>query len=219
MHANNNNNHASGPSTFYLRFKRVMDVVLSLCAMLVLLLPMLLIALLIRVIDGHPVLYRQTRLGRGGRPISILKFRSMCPDADARLTELPQELLAQYRREFKIDRDPRVTQLGSFLRRTSLDELPQLWNILRGDLSIVGPRPILPDELSCYAPEDRELFLSVVPGLTGYWQACSKPDDTYTTGRRQQMELYYAAHVSLALDVRIVLMTITTVIRKAVRGR
>lgn len=198
--------------------KRCLDILISLIAMIVLLIPMLLIALLILIVDGRPVLYRQTRLGKGGRRISIIKFRSMCPDADDRLNHLPPHLQAQYRREYKIDHDPRVTRLGSFLRRTSLDELPQLWNILRGDLSIVGPRPILPDEIRFYSPQDRERFLSVTPGLTGYWQACASLEDTYSSGRRQKMELYYAARVSFTFDLRIIFKTFATVFRKSLNS-
>jgi len=198
-------------------WKRAMDIVLALAAIILMAGPMLIIALLICLIDGHPVIYRQTRLGLDGKRITIYKFRSMCKDADERFATLTPEQLHQYRKEFKIDDDPRVTKLGGILRRTSLDELPQLWNILRGDLSIVGPRPILPDELLCYQDEQQKQFLSVRPGLTGYWQACSCPEDTYTSGKRQLMELYYTEHVSICFDVRIILATIGTVLRKAFR--
>lgn len=195
--------------------KRVLDVLIALTAMLVLLAPMLVIALLILIVDGRPVIYRQTRLGQGGSKITILKFRSMCPDADKQLDKLKKEQLEQYRREFKIDYDPRVTRLGAFLRRTSLDELPQLWNILRGNLSVVGPRPILPDEIGFYSPKEREQFLSVPPGLTGYWQACAGSEDTYTSGRRQKMELHYTMHFSFSFDAKIVLKTFAALVRKA----
>ena len=198
----------------YRLIKRGFDILFAISALLLLLFPMLLIALLIRIFDGKPVLYRQTRLGRKGRHITILKFRSMCLNADSMINDLPSDLLAQYRQEFKIDRDPRVTRIGSFLRRTSLDELPQLWNILRGDLSLVGPRPILPDEISFYNEADRPLFLSATPGLTGYWQACAGPEDTYTSGKRQQMELHYAANTTFLFDLRIFFQTFMTVIRK-----
>lgn len=196
--------------------KRWLDILLSAAALLLLAVPMLLIAALILVFDGRPVIYRQIRLGRGGRKIRLLKFRSMCPDAENQLSTLPQELKEQYRREYKIEVDPRVTRLGSILRRTSLDELPQLWNVLKGELSLIGPRPVLPDEIGYYQPEEQELFLSVRPGLSGYWQACARPEDTYTSGKRQKMELYYAAHLSAGLDLKIFLRTFATVIRKAV---
>lgn len=198
--------------------KRGLDILLSAAAILLLALPMLLIAALIFVFDGRPIIYRQIRLGQGGRQIRLLKFRSMCPDAENQLSTLPEELQEQYRREYKIEVDPRVTRLGGFLRRTSMDELPQLWNVLKGELSLIGPRPVLPDEIGYYRPEERALFLSVRPGLSGYWQACARPEDTYTSGKRQKMELYYAAHLSAGLDLKIFLRTFATVIRKAVKN-
>lgn len=199
----------------YRSVKRGLDIIIALSAAIVLMLPMAVVALVILLIDGKPVIYSQYRLGKGGRLIRIYKFRSMHCDADRRIQELPAELRAQYAREFKIDVDPRVTKVGRFLRKTSIDELPQLWNILRGDLSFIGPRPILPEEIELYHAEDRDVLLSVLPGLTGYWQACSTPDDTYSSGRRQKMELHYARNVSLHFDLRIFLRTIVTVIRKA----
>ncbi len=202
---------------YYHVVKRLMDILLSAVAIIVLALPMLLIAALILVLDGSPVLYRQKRLGRGGREIWLLKFRSMCTDADKLLSALPEKLQEQYQREYKIDDDPRVTRFGSFLRRTSLDELPQLWNVLKGELSLIGPRPILPEEIRHYRPDEQTLFLSVTPGLSGYWQACAGPEDTYTSGRRQQMELYYAKHVSAGFDFKILLLTVGAVVRKAVK--
>lgn len=201
----------------YRFFKRVMDVLLAVVALLVLALPMLLIALVIRIMDGRPVIYRQHRLGRNGRIITVCKFRSMCPDADAQLERLDREHLAQYRQEFKIEHDPRLTRLGRFLRCTSLDELPQLWNILKGEMSFVGPRPILPEEIACYKPEEQPLLLSVTPGLTGYWQACARPEDTYASGRRQKMELQYVTNCSFLFDLKIFLLTFATVLRKALK--
>ena len=198
----------------YLVIKRILDIILALIGLVILALPMLIIALIILLFCGRPVFFVQTRLGKSGRHIRIIKFRSMCPNAEQKLTELPVDLQKQYRSEFKIDHDPRVTRIGGFLRRTSLDERPQLWNILKGDLSIVGPRPILPEEIQFYKETDRKSFLSVTPGLTGYWQACSKPDDTNTTGKRQKMELYYVQHQRVTLDAYIVACTVVTVIRK-----
>ncbi len=195
--------------------KRVFDFLFSLTALIVLSPLMLLMALLVRLQDGGSALYGQIRLGYQGRKIRMWKFRSMTPDADRMADCLTEEQLAQYRQEFKIDNDPRVTKLGSFLRRTSLDELPQLWNILRGEMSLVGPRPVVPEEIANYTEEERILFHSVLPGLTGYWQVCAGPEDTYTTGKRQQMELHYAAHGTFWWDVQLILQTFAAVIRKA----
>ena len=205
-----------GRNRSYQRCKRMFDAVFSLAALIVLSPVMLLIALLIRLQDGGPVIYRQTRVGRDGRPLTVLKFRSMCAGAEERLHDLTEAQIAQYRHEYKIDADPRVTRIGAFLRRTSLDELPQLWCILKGEMSLVGPRPLLPEELqACYDEQGRHLLLSVPPGLTGYWQACSQPEDTYTTGRRQRMELEYAQKACFWWDVKLIGHTFGAVIRKA----
>lgn len=208
----------AGDRRGYQRCKRVFDLIFALAALLLLGPLMLLIALLVHLQDGGSALYSQERLGLHGRRIRIWKFRSMVRDAENQLGRLSEEQLAQYRAEFKIDDDPRVTKLGAILRRTSLDELPQLVNILRGEMSIVGPRPIVPEEADCYTPEELELFHSVMPGLTGYWQACSGPEDTYSTGGRQRMELHYAARATFRMDVLLILKTFRTVIRKAMKG-
>ena len=202
----------------YQRCKRIVDVILTLAALLALWPLMLLIALLVFLQDGGSPLYSQERLGQHGRPIRIWKFRSMVRDADQRLKLLTDAQLAQYRAEFKIDNDPRVTRLGAFLRRTSLDELPQLFNILRGEMSLVGPRPIVPEEIRCYTEAELELFHSVPPGLTGYWQTSASPEDTYTTGGRQRMELHYASTATFRFDAILFFRTFGAVIRKAAEG-
>ena len=202
----------------YQRAKRVLDVVMSLLALVLLLPVMLLISLMVFLQDGGSPLYLQERLGRGGKRIRIWKFRSMVREADKMLHRLTKEQRAQYQAEFKIDNDPRVTRLGAFLRRTSLDELPQLVNILAGDMSLVGPRPIVPEETRCYTREELTLFHSVQPGLTGYWQTCAGPQDTYTTGGRQKMELHYAAHTTMGFDLLLICKTFSAVIRKARNG-
>ena len=201
----------------YQRCKRILDVLLSLIALALLWPLMLLIGLLVFLQDGGSPLYCQERLGRYGRPIRIWKFRSMVRDADGQMKLLTEAQLAQYHAEFKIDKDPRVTRLGAFLRRTSLDELPQLLNILRGEMSLVGPRPIVPEEIRCYTEEELTLFHSVPPGLTGYWQTCAGSEDTYTTGGRQRMELHYAASADIGFDLLLILRTFSAVIRKAVQ--
>lgn len=203
----------------YQRCKRLLDAIVSCCALILLAPLMLLIAFLIRLQDGGPAIFAQTRVGQDGKPLRIYKFRSMKEGAEEQLSELSEPSQCQYGQEYKIDADPRVTKLGAFLRRTSLDELPQLWNIIKGDMSIVGPRPVLPDELKQnYSEQEQELFLSVPPGLTGYWQACCQPEDTYSTGRRQAMELKYACKANLLFDIWLVLITAGAVIRKARSG-
>ena len=121
--------------------------------------------------------------------------------------------MEQYRTEFKIDNDPRITKIGNVLRKLSLDELPQLFNILKGDISIVGPRPIVEKETQIYG-KDVEKLLSVKPGLTGYWQAYARNNATYESGERQKMEMYYVDNNSLWLDIKILFKTVISVLKK-----
>ena len=152
-------------------------------------------------------------VGRNGRLFKVYKFRSMKNGADRLEEMLTPEELAEYSKEYKLQNDPRISKLGGFLRRSSLDELPQLWNIIRGEMSLVGPRPLLPSELTGnYTPEERQKLMSVAPGLTGYWQAMSRNESSYATGERQKQELYYIGRVSFWMDVKIILMTVKRVI-------
>lgn len=196
----------------YPRVKRVLDVIISVMALLMIWPIMLIIALMVRS-DGGPAFYSQSRVGRNGRLFKLYKFRSMKPGADRLEDFLTSEELAEYRKEYKLQNDPRVSKLGNFLRRSSVDELPQLWNIIRGDMSLVGPRPLLPSELtSNYTPEERQQLMSAQPGLTGYWQAMSRNESSYLTGERQRQELYYIGRVSFCMDIKIILMTVKRVI-------
>ena len=196
----------------YPRVKRILDVVLSVSALLIIWPVMLIIAILVKL-DGGPAFFAQSRVGRNGRLFKLYKFRSMKKGADRLEEMLSPEELAEYSKEYKLKNDPRVSKLGSFLRKSSLDELPQLWNIIRGDMSLVGPRPLLPSELTGnYTPEERQLLMSVAPGLTGYWQAVARNESSYATGERQKQELYYIGRVSFWMDVKIILMTVKRVI-------
>jgi exopolysaccharide biosynthesis polyprenyl glycosylphosphotransferase len=193
------------PST--LALKRIFDVVVSTVA-LVLTSPLfVLIAVVVVVDDGPPVLFRQLRAGENGRVFRIFKFRTMVRDAEAMLPELISldELSDPM---FKLKSDPRVTRVGRFLRRTSLDELPQLLNVLRGEMSIVGPRPELLDLVERYAPE-HEVRLGVKPGITGPWQVYGRSDLTFDEVLAVERE--YVENLSLGRDLRIILMTIPAV--------
>lgn len=195
----------------YPAVKRTLDVLLSLLAMVVLLPVFLVVAILVKC-DGGPIFYAQTRVGRGGKPFRVYKFRSMKPGAERLEDFLTPEELAEYRKEYKLVKDPRVSKVGSFLRKSSLDELPQMLNIIKGDMSLVGPRPLLESELrGNYTAEQREKLLSVRPGLTGYWQAMSRNESSYITGQRQQQELYYIGRVGFCMDVKILFMTVRRV--------
>lgn len=215
-------------SVWYIAGKRCFDFVAALLASVVLLLPMAILSLVVVLKDFGNPFYVQKRVGMKGKTIRVYKFRSMKKNADHLENMLTPEQLEEYHREYKLVDDPRLLGykkagdgsrcFGAVIRRTSLDELPQIFfNILiRGDMSVVGPRPILPDELAeNYTPEEQELLLSVKPGLTGYWQAYARNDATYATGERQTMELHYIYHRSFGLDIKIMLQTVVSVLRKA----
>ncbi|KQY50146.1 sugar transferase [Nocardioides sp. Root140] len=188
--------------------KRIFDVVVA-SAMLVVLSPLMaLIALAIKLQDGGPVFYRQTRSGRDGGTFRMLKFRSMVVDADRRLAEVAAMNEADGVL-FKVKDDPRITRLGHFLRKFSLDELPQLVNVLSGEMSVVGPRPPLPAEVEDY-PVDMHRRLLVRPGLTGLWQVSGRSDLSFDEAVR--MDLYYVDNWSLIGDVIIMLKTVRAVL-------
>ena len=191
--------------------KRLTDVVGS-AALLVLLSPfMLAIAVGIGVDSGLPILYRGQRLGRGGRAITVHKFRTMYDGSHHHLEELltaQEEYRLEYATKRKLRGDPRRTRVGVFLRRTSLDELPQLWNVLRGDMSLVGPRPYMPGELDA-VPNAPEL-LSVRPGITGLWQVSGRSDLTFQ--QRISLETDYVRRRSWGLDLWIAVRTLGAVI-------
>lgn len=192
--------------------KRLFDFAMSLLAVVVLSPVFAVIAIAIIAEDGGPVLYRPVRVGRYGAPIVVYKFRSMRKNADNLEAMLSPKELEEYRRNFKLERDPRITRVGAFLRKTSLDELPQLFNIISGKLSLVGPRPVLQEETELYG-DDRELLLSCKPGLTGLWQARGRSNVTYEDGRRQALELKYVAERGFWLDIKILFWTVGAVLR------
>ncbi len=209
---------ARGKKT-YDTVKRIFDVVGSLMGLMVLSPVFLLISLLIIAErSGRHVFFKQRRLGMGGKPIYIYKFRTMIDNAEDVTRWLSEEQLRQYYSEYKVENDPRVTRVGKFLRRTGLDELPQLLNILKGELSIVGPRPIQESETVLYG-KDKNLLLSIRPGLTGYWQAYCSGDTTYTNRKRQRMEIHYVLHRNLLWDIKICLATFGAIVRKVKRGQ
>lgn len=192
--------------------KRVIDVFAS-SALLLLLAPVMAgIALLIRREAKAPIFYAQNRLGRDGRTFRMWKFRSMLPDSAALLEELLRNdpaARAEWEANHKLRNDPRITALGSVLRKTSLDELPQLWNVLKGDMSLVGPRPIVNDEIVKYG-EGYDFYKRVVPGLTGLWQVSGRSETTYD--ERVGLDIYYVRNWSPWLDVYLLARTVTVVL-------
>lgn len=193
--------------------KRLTDIILSGLLLLLIWPVFLIIAIAIKCDDGGKVFYRHKRVGKNGKEIYIHKFRSMKKNADQLAGLLTPEQLHQYYTEFKIDNDPRITKVGNFLRKTSLDELPQIWDIFTGKLSIIGPRPLVETETYRYYGK-RDALLSVKPGLTGYWQAYARNDVGYGDGRRQEMELYYVGNRSVWTDIKIFFKTIGSVVKR-----
>jgi len=199
------------PGSFgYLAAKRLVDVALALVG-LVLLLPLLpAIVGLIKLDSRGPILFRQKRVGQGGRLFTCYKFRSMVPDAESRKAELVAMNEATGP-AFKIRNDPRITAIGHFLRRSSLDEVPQLFNVLLGQMSMVGPRPQIPAEVELYEPWHRGR-LAVTPGITCLWQISGRSQVGFDEWMR--LDLEYVRRRSLALDLRILLGTLPAVIAR-----
>lgn len=188
--------------------KRGCDLVISI-AMLVVLSPVfLVISLLIACTSEGNVIYRHRRIGKNGKNIEVLKFRTMVKGADQYVALFDLAQKQEWMSKYKLEHDPRVTPIGKFLRKSSMDELPQLINIIRGEMSLVGPRPVISEELEKYGV-NKEKFLSVKPGLTGYWQAYARNNCDYE--RRMQMELEYVDHANLLWDIQILFVTFKAV--------
>ncbi|WP_326516452.1 sugar transferase [Ligilactobacillus murinus] len=203
------NKHEIECQHIYMFFKRIFDIILSAVGLLVLAIPCLIIALFIFACDRGPVFYTQERVGKDGKKFMIYKFRSMYVNADTLLEKLKEknEVTGPM---FKMKNDPRVTSVGRFLRKTSLDELPQLWNVLRGDMSVVGPRPPLPSEVREYSDYDKQR-LWVIPGCTGLWQATERNNVGFS--EMVDLDLTYIQHRSLLLDAKIILLTFLMIVR------
>jgi exopolysaccharide biosynthesis polyprenyl glycosylphosphotransferase len=191
--------------------KRAFDVTAA-AGMILLTAPVLLaVALAVRLTSSGPVLFRQTRLGKDGVPFEVLKFRSMVPGAESMLIDLTDRNEADGPL-FKMRDDPRVTPVGKLLRRTSLDELPQLWNVVRGEMSLVGPRPALPEEAQAWSPELRSR-LDVKPGITGMWQVNGRSSASFDDYVR--LDLFYVDNWSLVTDLAILARTVPAVLSRS----
>lgn len=194
----------------YLAIKRLIDIIGSLIGIILLSPIYIIIAILIKFDSPGKIVFGHTRKGKGGKDIKVYKFRTMYSNASEIFESFTPEQKEEYYTNFKLDNDPRVTKLGGFLRKTSLDELPQLFNILKGDMTIIGPRPIVEKEISKYGDKAEKLF-SVVPGLAGYWQANGRSDTTYE--ERVEMDMYYIDNMSFYLDVKILFQTAISVLK------
>lgn len=202
--------HAIKKKPVYDFFKRIFDIVCSLVALIILSPVFLILAILVKATSEGPVFFVHQRVGKGGKTLNIYKFRSMVTNAEELIRQFTPEQKAEYERNFKLEDDPRVTRVGKFMRKTSLDELPQLFNILKGDISVVGPRPVMEVETEIYG-NYRDMLLSVKPGLTGFWAANGRSCTTYT--RRRAMEICYIKNRSVCFDLKIILKTITSVFK------
>lgn len=198
---------------FYRIIKRIFDVLISGISLILLSPLFLIIALSIKLNSKGKVFYKHKRIGKNGEYIYLYKFRSMYSDSKERLEEMLKDpkIKKEWEENFKLSNDPRITKIGAFLRKASLDELPQLLNILRGDMSTVGPRPIIDDEIKKYGI-NKDKLLSVTPGLTGWWacngRSCTSYDD------RMKLELYYVDNKSIKLDIKIIIKTFISVIKR-----
>ena len=195
----------------YKMVKRIMDIVLSLIALVLLSPIFLIIALAIKLESKGPVFFKHTRIGKNGKIIKIYKFRSMVENAEDLIKKFTPEQMKEYKENYKLTNDPRITKVGKVLRKTSLDQLPQLINIIKGELSIIGPRPVVQEELEKYG-QNAQKFLSVTPGLTGYWAANGRSCTSYE--QRMEMALFYVDNLSFKMDMKVFFKTIGAVIKR-----
>jgi Undecaprenyl-phosphate galactose phosphotransferase WbaP len=193
-----------------LRVKRAMDLIATALGGILVLPLLLVLCMLVRLESGGPIFYTDRRMGRNGEPFPCLKFRTMVPDAEdvlRRILEADPEARAEYARYHKLREDPRVTRVGRFLRKTSLDELPQLWNVLKGEMSLVGPRPYLPRESEDIGVTQSDI-LRVYPGMTGPWQVSGRSNTSFE--ERVRMDAHYVRDWSVWLDLVLLARTVKT---------
>jgi lipopolysaccharide/colanic/teichoic acid biosynthesis glycosyltransferase len=193
--------------------ERVFDIVGAIMSAVLLLPVFVTVGAAIRL-SGAPIFFGHERIGRGGKSFKCFKFRSMIPDAERVLQDLLRSdpgAQREWERSHKLQDDPRITKFGSFLRKSSLDELPQLWNVLKGEMSLVGPRPIVEDEVARYGKE-ASMYKSVRPGMTGLWQVIARSNCTYS--RRVSLDKLYVKNKSITLDIWILWKTVGAVLKR-----
>lgn len=193
----------------YSVLKRFFDIFLSTLGLIILSPVFLIVSIIIKLTSPGPILYKHKRIGYQGEEIEIYKFRSMVVDSDNFEKYFNEEQMKYFKENFKLEDDPRITKIGKFLRKSSLDELPQLINIIKGQMSIVGPRPIVRDEVKKYGIY-ADTYFSVKPGLTGLWQVCGRSNTTYE--ERVQLDVKYVQNRSLLNDLKIILKTFGAVL-------
>lgn len=199
---------------FYFFVKRIFDIICSLIGV-ILIIPISIILKIIYMINGDfsSIFYKHIRIGKHGKPFYMYKYRTMVPNADEVLKELLKQ--RKYKKEWKenhkLEDDPRITKVGKFLRKSSIDELPQFINVLIGDMSLIGPRPLVPGELDKYKG-DHSIYESVRPGITGWWACNGRSDTTYK--KRLELEYYYIKYCSILMDIAVIFLTIKAVLFK-----
>lgn len=199
----------------YKAAKRSFDIFCGLIGCTVLL-PISLVVKVVNLMHGDTksMFYSQKRVGKDGKVFKLYKFRSMCPDADIVLDQLLREnleLAQEWKENQKLKNDPRITKIGNILRKTSIDEIPQFFNVLKGDMSLIGPRPLVVGELDAHNG-DHEIYEAMRPGITGWWGCNGRNDTTYED--RLDLEYYYVQNASLGLDMKCILKTIEAVVKK-----
>ena len=201
---------------WYYPIKYSFDFLMALIGVILLSWLYIILAILVKCTSKGKILFRDVRVGKNGKIIHVLKFRTMFSDANENPGKyMTKEQMEEWKKERKLERDPRVTKIGHVLRKTSLDELPQLFNILAGQMSLVGPRPITPaEEKKNYTPEQIKIIRLARPGITGYWQVNGRNNATYAGGERARLNLAYFEQRSLWLDVKILFKTVPTVLTK-----
>lgn len=199
----------------YYFIKRLFAIVVSFLAIIILSPLMIIVALLVKITSKGPVFFKDVRVGKNGKHIKILKFRSMYFDAEKNIKNYVDEnQYHEWKKERKIKDDPRVTKFGRFIRKTAIDEIPQLFNILIGDIAFVGPRPITTSEYKNYSKNEIQLITSTRPGLTGYWQVYNQRKSTFNNGTRQKMDIDYFERRSLWFDFKLIILTIPSLIKR-----
>ncbi len=195
----------------YLTIKRLFDICVGFAG-LILVLPIMLLVKIANVCTGDfgPLFFKHKRIGKNGETIYLYKFRSMVVNAEDLIKTFTPEQKEEYEQNYKLNHDPRITRVGKILRITSIDELPQLLNILKGDMSLIGPRPLVEGEIEKYGKNKNKL-LSVTPGVTGWWACNGRSCRTYED--RINLELYYVDHMSLWLDIKIMFKTVIEVLK------
>ena len=198
----------------YLAIKRFFDIIISLIGIL-LLIPLTIVIKIIYILSGDfkSIFYNHERIGKKGKPFNLYKFRTMVPNSAEMLEEMlkDEKYLKEWKENHKFENDPRIKKAGHFLRKTSLDEIPQFINILFGHMSLIGPRPLLQEEVDDYG-KNKEKLLSMRPGLTGWW-ACNGRSCT-STKQRKELELYYIDNCSILFDIKIIFKTAVAVLKK-----